>query len=207
MPRLATLSVLALSLIVSSQAALAQTWKLDRPQHGIRVESRIVAGERFEELRLTTDLSLAPETIATYLMGGYLDLRNERITRKFESRTPAAVVWSDLLKLPMMSPRCYSMRFERRLHSTGQIEIRFTTKDARPAVAARSECTLLRTRGSWHLRPTPAGTQVTYVSLTDVGGKVPAGLASRTLRDAAITSVRKVAAGAAGLKVPHGLDE
>ena len=204
MPSLRTFLVLALPLTACGQGAFAQTWKPDRPQHGIRVESRIVAGERFEELRLTTDVHLPPEKIAAYLMGGYLDVRNSRITRTFANRTGTTVEWSDLLLLPMLSPRCYTMRFNKRQLPSGEIQIGFTTQDQLPRRIIRNDCTLLHARGTWQLAPTKTGTRLTYQSLTDVGGKVPAGLASRTLRDAAVTSVRKVTSGAAGSELPRG---
>jgi hypothetical protein len=57
------------------------------------------------------------------------------------------------------------------------------------------------------MTPTDVGTRLTYASLTDVGGKVPAVLASRSLSAAAVMSVRKVVAGASGLPLPRGIGD
>jgi hypothetical protein len=69
------------------------------------------------------------------------------------------------------------------------------------------DCIALRSRGEWVMQPTGAGTRLSYASLTDVGGKVPTFLASRSLSAAALMSVRKVVAGASGLALPRGIGD
>lgn len=63
------------------------------------------------------------------------------------------------------------------------------------------------TRQAAVMTPTGTGTRLTYASLTDFGGKVLAALARRSLSSAAISSVRKVVAGASGLALPRGIGD
>lgn len=115
-------------------------------------------------------------------------------------------IWSDVLSTPFTSERCYSMGFERQVHVDGEIRVKFVSLDylgSTPAV----DCMALRSRGKWVMRPTNAGTRLTYASLTDVGGKLTVALARRSLSAAATISVRKVVAGASGLALPHGIGD
>ncbi len=187
-------------------AAQAQEWRIASDKAGIRMETRTLAGERFDELRVSTTLKASPDTIADYLFGKYLDEKNKNIQRTFIERGRERTLWSDVLSTSVVSERCYSMRFEREAHAGGVIRVKFTSLKylgSKPAVA----CVPLRSRGEWVMTPTGADTRLTYVSLTDVGGKVPAMFARRSLSAAAILSVRKVAAGASGLALPRGIGD
>jgi hypothetical protein len=170
------------------------------------VETRTVPGERFDELRVSTSLKASPETIADYLFGKYLDEKNRNIDRTFVQRGRELTVWSDVLRTPIISERCYSMRFERQAHANGEIRVKFTTLDY-AGRKPKPDCIPLRSRGEWVMTPTDAGTRLIYASLTDVGGKVPEMLASRSLSSAALMSVRKVAAGASGLALPRRIGD
>ncbi len=170
------------------------------------METRAISGERFDELRVSTSLKASPETIADYLFGKYLDERNKNIDRTFIQRGRQLTIWSDVLRTPVISERCYSMRFERQVHANGEIRVKFSSIDyvgKKPA----HDCISLHSRGEWVMTPTDVGTRLTYASLTDVGGKVPAVLASRSLSAAAVMSVRKVVAGASGLPLPRGIGD
>lgn len=186
--------------------AQAQQWQLAKDKDGIRLETRRLPGARFDELRISTSLKATPEAIADYLFGKYLDEKNKNIRRTFVQRGRDVTVWSDVLSTPVTSERCYSMRFERHAPGGGEVRVKFVTLDyvgAKP----RPDCIPLRSRGEWVMTPTGAGTRLTYVSLTDFGGRVPAMLAERSLSSAAVSSLRKVVAGSSGLALPRGIDD
>lgn len=202
---MACLLLLSAALSLSTRAQ-AQQWRTASDKDGIRLEARRIPGERFDELRVSTSLDASPAAIADYLFGKYLEERNRNISRTFISRGRELTIWSDVLRTPVISERCYSMRFERQAHANGEIRVSFVSLDyvgRKPTPG----CIALRSRGEWVMTPTGAGTRLSYASLTDIGGKVPAALARRSLSAAAIMSVRKVAAGASGLALPRGIGD
>ena len=184
----------------------AQHWRTVSEKDGVKMEARSIQGERFDQLRVSTSLDISPTVVADYLLGGYLDQRNKNIIRTFVKRDRETAVWSDVLKAPMISERCYSMRFERQTHASGEIRVKFASIDF-IGTKPTPDCIALRSRGEWVMTPMGAGTRLVYASLTDIGGKVPAGLARRSLSAAAVSSVRKVAAGASGVKPPPGIGD
>lgn len=186
-------------------AGRAQQWRTVSENDGVKVEARSIPGERFDELRVSTSLGIPPTVVADYLFGGYLDQKNKNISRTFVKRDPETTVWSDILKVPMIGERCYSMRFERQTHTSGEIRVKFASLDFLGNRLAH--CIALRSRGEWVMTPTGTGTKLVYASLTDIGGKVPVFLAQRSLSAAAVSSVRKVAAGVSGLAPPPGLGD
>lgn len=199
--------LLFLSVALSLPArAQAQQWRTASDKDGIRLETRRIPGERFDELRVSTSLNASPAVIADYLFGRYLEEKNRNISRTFISRGRELTIWSDVLRTPVISERCYSMRFERQAHANGEIRVRFASLDyvGRKPV---SDCIALRSHGEWVMTPTGTGTRLTYASLTDIGGKVPAAMVRSSLSAAAIMSVRKVAAGASGLALPRGIGD
>lgn len=197
--------LLAAALAVSGSLQ-AQQWRIASEKDGIRMETRPLPGERFDELRVSTSLKVPPQTVADYLFGKYLDEKNKNISRTFIKREPELTIWSDVLRTPLISERCYSMRFEKQIHANGEIRVRFVSLDYM-GKKPKPDCIALRSRGEWVLAPAGSGTRLTYASLTDVGGKVPVALARRSLAAAAVSSVRKVAAGASGLALPRGIGD
>ncbi len=195
------LLLLAGAIIVRADA---QEWRVVSETNGVRLEAREVDGERFDELRVATSHA-PPETVAEYLGGRYLDEKNPNITRTFIRRSGTITIWSDILRTPIIRDRCYAMRFERQDLGDGAIRVRFSTSDyVGPAPLG---CVALHARGEWVLTPIAVGTRITYASLTDIGGKIPAALSRRTLADAAVLNVRKVVAGASGLPLPRGIGD
>jgi hypothetical protein len=199
------LLLLSAAIVVSGRAQ-AQPWRIASEKDGIRLETRQLPGERFDELRVSTTLKASPQTVADYLFGKYLDEKNKNIRRTFIKREPELTIWSDILNTPMISERCYSMRFERQANASGEIRVRFASLDYL-GKKPKPDCIALRSRGEWVMTPAGTGTRLTYVSLTDVGGKVPVALARHSLSAAAISSVRKVVAGASGLALPRGIGD
>ena len=202
---LACLLLLPAALSLPARAQVQQ-WRTASDKDGIRLETRRIPGERFDELRVSTSLDASPGAIADYLFGKYLEEKNRNISRTFIRRGRELTIWSDVLRTPMISERCYSMRFERQAHANGEIRVSFVSLDyvgRKPT----PDCIALRSRGEWVMTPTGAGTRLSYASLTDIGGKVPAAMARRSLSAAAIMSVRKVAAGASGLALPRGIGD
>jgi hypothetical protein len=186
--------------------AQAQQWRTVDDDDGVRMEARRIPGERFDELRVTTSLNASPETIADYMFGKYLEEKNKNIRRTFIQRGREVAIWSDVLSTPATSERCYTMRFERKALANGGIRVEFASLDdvgAKP----KPDCIALRSRGEWVMTPTDSGTRLTYTSLTDIGGKVPAFLVKSSLSSAAVSSVRKVVAGASGLALPRGIGD
>ncbi|MCY7355046.1 MAG: hypothetical protein LH470_08235 [Lysobacter sp.] len=202
---LACLLFLSAAMSVAGRAQ-AQGWRTASDKDGIRMETRRIAGGRFDELRVSTSLKASPDVIADYLFGKYLDEKNKNIHRTFITREQALTIWSDVLRTPVTSERCYSMRFERQAHANGEIRVKFASFDyvGRTPVP---DCVALRARGEWIMTPTHTGTRLVYASLTDIGGKVPAALARRSLSAAAISSVGKVVAGASGLALQRGIGD
>ncbi|KRA75672.1 hypothetical protein ASD78_06780 [Lysobacter sp. Root667] len=203
--RLAWLLLLPAAAFMAGSAQ-AQQWQIAREKDGIRMETRRIPGARFDELRLSAWLKASPEAIADYLFGKYLDEKNKNIRRTFVQRGRDVTVWSDVLSTPVTSERCYSMRFERHAPGNGEIRVRFASLDY-VGQKPTPDCIALRSRGEWVMTPTATGTRLTYVSLTDFGGKVPAMLAERSLSSAAVSSLRKVVAGSSGLALPRGIDD
>lgn len=197
----------ALFLVLYSSSSLAASpWRIVGEANGVKLESRTLPGERFDELRASTVLKVRPEAIADYVLGKYLDLPNKRIQRTFIERGSNSAAWSDVVSLPMVSERCYSMRLERQALPAAGVRVRFHTLND-PGTPPKNGCVALRSKGEWTMTPIAGGTQLTYVSLTDLGGRVPAGLARSSLADAAIMSVRKVVAGASNRPLPKGANE
>jgi len=184
----------------------AVPWRTASDRDGIRVETRRVPGERFDELRISTSLDASPQVIADYLFGKYLDERNRNITRTFLQRGSELTIWSDVLRTPVTSERCYSMRFEREVRANGEIRVKFASLD-HVGTKPRPDCIALRSRGEWLMAPTDSGTRLSYASLTDFGGNVPAALVRRSLSAAAILNLRKVAAGSSGRALPRGIGD
>ncbi len=187
MLRLCLLSLLPAAMAIAGTAQ-AQQWR--------------IASEK----DVSTSLKASPQTVADYLFGKYLDEKNRNIIRTFIKRENELIIWSDVLSTPMISERCYSMRFEKHTHANGEIRVRFMSLDYM-GKKPKPDCIALRSRGEWVLTPSGSGTRLSYASLTDIGGRVPAGLARRSLSAAAISSVRKVAAGSAGLALPRGIGD
>ena len=193
-----------LAVLSMPDCAQAQQWQTVSVRNGILAESRRIPGERYDELRISTSLKLSPEAIADYLFGKFLDDKNKYVSRTFIQRGRELTIWSDVLSTPVISDRCYSMRFERQNFPNREIRVKFASLDyvgRKPT----PDCIALRSRGEWIMTPTHAGTRLTYVSLTDIGGNVPAFLGQRSLSSAAILSIRKVVAGASGLALPQGI--
>lgn len=186
--------------------AQASPWRTLRHEDGIHLEARRIPGERFDELRVTTSVKVSPDAVADYLLGKYLDLKNKSIRRRFVQRGPEVAVWSDVLSSSMAADRCYSMRFERQALAGEAIRVKFASLDEADAKPS-PDCIALRSRGEWLMTPTAEGTRLVYVALTDIGGKTPAFLAQGPLASAAVSSVRKVVAGASGLALPRGLGD
>jgi hypothetical protein len=203
--RLARIVFLSVALATVGHAQ-EQPWRTMSSNDGIRMEARRVAGARFDELRVSTVLEASPDAVADYLFGKYLDARNRNISRSFIRRDPEVAIWSDVLDTPVVSQRCYSMRFDRQAHPDGGIRVKFASLDY-AGKEAKPGCIALHSRGEWTMTPTTAGTRLTYTSLTDIGGQVPMFLARRSLAEAAISSVRKVVAGASGLPLPRGMGD
>lgn len=201
------LLVLLLSAASSSPvAASGGEWQTTSNKGGIRVESRRIPGERYDEIRIGTSLEAAPAVVADYLFGKYLDEKNRNIRRSFIQRGPALTIWSDVIRAPMAGERCYSMRFERRERATGEIRVKFASLDP-ASTSPPPDCIALRSRGEWIMTPEGPGTRLSYISLTDIGGKLPAAFARRSLSSAAVLSVRKVVAGSSGLPLPKGIGD
>lgn len=193
------LSLLAISMPLHVQAQ----WRSASEEGGIKVEARSLPGERFDELRVSTVVPVAPQTVADFLVGDYLDQKNSNIRRTFAQRGPKLTVWSDVVKPPAVSARCYSMRFERMsLPNDGGFKVRFSTGDY-IGPKPDPDCIQLQSRGEWTMARVAGGTRLIYVSLTDVGGGTPAVLVRRSLTSAAVQSVKKVKAGAIGLDTPR----
>ncbi|WP_394539505.1 hypothetical protein PRJ39_02545 [Lysobacter enzymogenes] len=202
------LAVLLCAAAVCSPAAAAQPspWRTLSNENGIHLEARRVAGERFDELRVATSVKVSPDAVADFLLGKYLDAKNKNIRRSFIERGPDVVVWSDVLSTPVAADRCYSMRFERQDLAGGAVLVKFASLDKAEA-NSKPDCIALRSRGEWLMTPTAAGTRLVYASLTDIGGNTPAFVVKGTLSSAAVSSVRKVVAGSAGLALPRGLED
>jgi len=189
-----------------SAAAQLSPWRTLSNKDGLHLEARRVAGERFDELRVSTSVKVSPNAVADFLLGKYLDAKNKNIRRSFLQRSPEVVVWSDVLSAPVAADRCYSMRFERQALAGGAIRMKFASLDGADAKPP-ADCIALRSRGEWLMTPTAAGTRLVYASLTDIGGNTPAFVVKGTLSSAAVSSVRKVVAGSAGLALPRGLED
>ncbi|ALN60101.1 hypothetical protein GLE_4760 [Lysobacter enzymogenes] len=187
-----------------SPAAAAQPspWRTLSNEDGIHLEARRVAGERFDELRVSTSLKVSPDAVADFLLGKYLDARNKNIRRRFIQRGPEVVVWADVLRTPV-ADRCYSMRFERQDLADGAVRVKFASLDE-AGTGAASDCVALRSRGEWLMTPSAGGTRLVYASLTDIGGNTPVFMAKGPLTSAAVSSVRKVVAGASGWRCRGG---
>lgn len=195
----ACVAVVVLAALALPITAQAQQWRTASHKNGVTLESRSLPGERFDELRASALVSAAPQVVADFLVGDYLDQDNSNIRRTFVERSAAVTIWSDVVTAPAVGARCYSMRFERSSAAAdGAITVRFSTDDyigPRPG----PDCITLRARGRWSMRPDGDGTRITYTSLTDIGGSTPALLVRGSLSSAAVNSVRKVMAGALAL--------
>lgn len=127
-------------------AAQTSPWRTLSNEGGLHLEARRVDGERFDELRVTASVTVPPDTVADYLLGGYLDAKNKNIRRRFLQRSPEVAIWSDVLSAPVAADRCYSMRFERQALADGAIRVKFASLDEDGA-KPKPDCIALRSRG------------------------------------------------------------
>jgi hypothetical protein len=94
----------------------------------VKLESRAVPGERLEELRVTTQIAVAPGVIAEVLFHEFLDEMPDNVVRKFITRNRDLTVLSVRFSFTGRGDSCYTMRFERVAGpAKGDLSVRFTT--------------------------------------------------------------------------------
>ena len=192
--RTLVLSAVLLSLPVAVHGAgEAQQWKRLRTKHGLTLMSRSVEGERFPELRIRTTTALPAGRVVAYLMGRYIDDADPGFQRRMVERSPQAARWTDLIRTPLISDRCATSTSRvSKDGSAGGIEVAFASGDDWPLGKPTAACVPLRSRGSWTVRPTAGGSELTYTIFADPGGGIPVFLVRGAMEDDALDRVRRV---------------
>jgi len=171
----------------------AQEWKQVSVNHGLVLKSRTVDGEPYSEVRIQTTTPVPVTKLASYLFGRYIDEPDPGIHRKVIQRVKDHAKWTDLIKTPIISDLCATTRMSLKTDSkNGNLEIEFASKDDWPQGKPSAACVPLRSRGSWLMKPTAGGTELTYTIFADPGGGLPAFFVRGALEDDAFKRVKRV---------------
>jgi hypothetical protein len=198
MVALRVLVAASVPLLLLAGTARAQEWQQLRVEGGLTLSKRVVAGERFPELRVQATTALPGVKLTSYLLGSYIDQADPGISRKLVERTAESAEWTDLIKTPIISDRCATTRLSlRREENSGGATVEFVSRGVWPTGKPSTGCVPLRSHGSWSFQPVAGGTRVTYTIFADPGGTVPSFLVRGALEDDALKRVARVL-GAAG---------
>ncbi|MCC6809678.1 MAG: hypothetical protein IT381_19775 [Deltaproteobacteria bacterium] len=190
--------VLALILVALAWpgAARAGEWRTYKQyDDGLTLERRAVRGSRFDELRISKRMAIAPKDLADSVWR----LRNEgweyRVHKKREllRDTPTdRLIYSQLLT-PIVSDRDYTVRQYRLSDpATGVFQILFEAANDQGPPPNDDHVRVEVIRGGWTFEPDgDGGTIVTYFFLNDPAGSLPAWIVRGEQRDSAITVFRE----------------
>jgi ribosome-associated toxin RatA of RatAB toxin-antitoxin module len=187
--------LLAAGALLTATAGPAAEWEKLSDKDGALVERRAVAGLRIGEIRVTAHSPVAPvavfETIWKYQE--YPEFVPFLKRLNLLSDTGEERVAYEQLALPFVRDRDYTIRFRRRMdQATHRYEIFIeSANDAGPPPDG-SYVRVTKIRGGWTTEPGPdgKGSLVRYEMQSDPGGLIPAWLADRTQRHAAVDLVR-----------------
>ncbi len=162
---------------------------------GLSVASRRVEGSELPELEITVQTPSSPAR----LMAAAWELRKDGMQAAWlEQRTVLAETATERVLLISLRPplvglrECMVQQLRWEEPGTGRQHLRFDAVPFTPSTAGARPFAHLR--GAWRFEPAGAGrTRVVYTTLVDTGG-VPALLARRPQREAAVAIVREVVA-------------
>ncbi len=186
------LALVAAALTASSESSWRPAGNVD----GLKVEARNVAGSTFEELKVSSLIGKPLSSLcdAVWNQNAKLDGRFKKRVVIRESDTER---WTyEQVRVPVVTDR--DLVIHTHLISaapTGRCEVEFeSTTD--PGYPKRNDHVRVgKVRGHWTLEPAAGGkTAMTYVIYSEPGGNVPAFLAERGLRNAAVDFVKVILA-------------
>lgn len=173
--------------------AQTQEWKRVCVKRGLELMSRTVKGERFPEFRIRTTTTVPCSRLAEYLMGNSIELAERDIKRTMVKRSADLVIFTDLIKTPVINDRCATTRMSLdKSGKDGNIEVVFSSSGEWPKGKPTRSCIPVRAHGSWAFREVEGRTELTYTIFADPGGNVPAFLVSGMIADDAMNRVREL---------------
>jgi hypothetical protein len=196
-------SLVALSMLLASEALADAPWRPDGTSDGLGVEKRDVGGSSFSEFRVTTTSSLELQSVCDAIYAKGLDGRsNVKFKRREVLRKSDTERWVyEQIAVPWVSDRDYVMhtKLEQSPAASGRCEVSFETENDPSHPPLRGFVRIPVIRGRWSVTPTRDGRLwVSYQVFSDPGGGIPAFLASGGQRGAAVDFVKLVLARAAG---------
>ena len=188
-------ALLAAVGLLTATAVPAVEWEKLSAKDGALVERRVVPGSRIGEIRVTAHSPLAPAAVfeTIWKHQEYPEFVPFLKRLKLLSDTGDERVAYEQLALPFVRDRDYTVRFRRHVDpATHRYEVFIeSANDAGPPPDG-SHVRVTNIRGGWATEPGPdgKGCLVRYEMKSDPGGRIPAWLADRTMRHAAVDLVR-----------------
>jgi hypothetical protein len=190
------LAVAVLCSLFAPTQAHAGEWRVFKTyDDGMTLETRVVAGQRFDELRVSKHLKIAPAVLAESVWrmrseGWEFRVHKKRVILR---ETPTErLIYSQLLT-PIVSDRDYTV-VQRRLtdNATGVHQILFYAANDKGPPPNPEHVRVEVIRGGWTFEPDgEGGAFVTYFFLNDPAGSLPAWIARGEQRDSAVTVFRE----------------
>lgn len=183
------------ALIVAFFAA--GEWETVRTKDGLTLQARVLDGQPYKELQVTTHTPVSVERIDAYFRGRFATLMDDRLQREVLERSPDRLVFHDRVKIALASDRTYVLQLQRSWNeATRTLEWRFESI-TRPEITPCKGCVVMSVRGRWTFTATSDGADVRYVVYSDPAGDLPKGLVASGQQDGAISRVKRLLAEAA----------
>lgn len=183
-------------VVLSTEAAAEQPWKIARSVDGLTLAARPVDGSTFEEVQVTTQSTRPLAALCAAVWG-----REAKVDGHFKKRVVIRESdterWTyEQVKVPIVADRDVVIHAQLLdAPDAGRCEVVFeaVTDPAYPETKAHVRITTLR--GRWTLASNAEGkVDVTYVVYSEPGGKIPAWISRGGHRDSAVNFMKLILA-------------
>lgn len=177
---------------------------------GVTLERRAVPGSKFYEYRASAVVSAPPDVVLRSIWSGVTEDFPQTVKQRTVLRqSPAALLFYDQIKTPVVSDRDYTIRMTWQRHpQTGVIEVPFVTANDLGPPPAPGHVRVPTIRGDWIITPMPkdpaapdsaaAGgvpaTRITYLCYSEPGGSIPAFMARGAQQEQVLLDIRRILA-------------
>lgn len=184
------LAFLAVALSASSDSSWRPAGNVD----GFKVEARDVAGSPFEEVKVSSLVAQPLASLCDAVWGRDVKL-DGRFKKRVVIRESDTDRWTyEQVRVPVVTDRDLVIHTQLvAAAQSGRCEVEFESATD-PGYPRRSDHVRVgKVHGHWTLEPTSGGkVAMTYVIYSEPGGHLPAFLAKRGLRNAAVDFVKLI---------------